>query len=1165
MAAGSVVGNVAASRDGKKVVSGTWSGLVTVWNAENHEKVTEFKAHSNWVRAVDVSPDGTRIATGSQDSTACVWSLSTGERLLGPLGHGGGWVVAAKFSPNGCLIATATLDPNAVWVYDSRNGRHLVDGIPIRVNAALNNSLAWASDSKQLFVLAHDGNINCLDASTGTTLSTWPIHSNYGMCISLASNGTFIAASAGSSVSFWDTTTREQIGSVIEFTHDIWTMAISANCDLVISGDKRITFRSLCGILPSYYYAALLTVADHIVLLEKNRDLRNELAESERAANAQKKSLNEIIRSLRTDLHTQRTSSDEQRTNLEGTTQRLCRQLSDSQDTINRQDTIDKTIDSLRAILHARDDYSNNEIARLKQINQELRVQLAESQHKADSLIHAHEQKHKCESLYTQGRICDAAKSLMEMTNTINEDVRANKLIVDWLAEFTDRCVVMLERVGDEASNTEKRAEAVAAYSIALSLGPLTPSVILTKWANIVLSRGSVSDALSTAAKFTVPRFVVDRVICEILEGDGRFTEAAECFRQMRNELREDTNMQNQRAQWQDAFRDRCIEKLEKLGDTARGSKKHDEAIERYSNALSLDPTNLDILLKRSNELIEHNPSSHIGYEGKHAALYGMGHHGEAFEAFTTMLSRLDQSPDPQLRELRHQYVDASSAIQKVVEQTIRHMPRVLIDTVTGRLYDKAQQAAAFEELPIYDELRSSMTTRTRLDRARIRSEAEKFYRYVMLSHRWRPNEPTFQMVEKTSIYDLPASPANSKVQRFCELVRYLDFQWAWSDTCCVNQLDKGVQQESLVAMFRWYRGSSLTVVHLFGVWSESQVPGCLWKSIWNTRGWTYQEYIASVVVQFYTEDWKPYLGLDVFNHKESPVILSEMEQAMNFATNELVTLQPGLDKAREKLYLASMRQTTREEDIAYCLFGIFNVALPIIYGEGNQAVGRLLEYILTRSDNVTLLAWTGSSGSHHSYLPADLTVYKEIVPPHVPSRIGTAEMDGMVTALRSSLPDLSVTTALYERLYDLPPLSLSAGRLRLPGIVFPLADLVPVSESDLESDLPVYRAMSPMLGDLEIKTKDQLSGMEGLLLIHPWISPLLDRDFSCGVAQIDLATRALRLVVRLRQSFGALLLAPLARAQYRRVATDSLIMVRVWEETSLTQLMDGIRTIDIQ
>jgi len=151
--------------------------------------------------------------------------------------------------------------------------------------------------------------------------------------------------------------------------------------------------------------------------------------------------------------------------------------------------------------------------------------------------------------------------------------------------------------------------------------------------------------------------------------------------------------------------------------------------------------------------------------------------------------------------ELRNQYVDATATIQEVVEETIRDMPRVLIDTTTGRLYDKTEQTAAFQELPIYDELRSSMTTR--LDHARIQKEVKEFYRYVMLSHRWQLHEPTFQMVENISIYGLPASSWNSKVQMFCELVRSLHFQWAWSDTCCVNQQDKGVQQESVVAMFR--------------------------------------------------------------------------------------------------------------------------------------------------------------------------------------------------------------------------------------------------------------------------------------------------------------------------------------------------------------------------
>ncbi|KAH0831374.1 WD40-repeat-containing domain protein [Lanmaoa asiatica] len=104
MKAGSAVSNVAVSRDGKWIVSG--SHKVMVWNAESYEKVTEFSGHTDGLQAVDVSPDypdGTRIATGSVDKTACVWSLSTGQRLLGPLKHDY-WVVAAKFSPDGRLI-----------------------------------------------------------------------------------------------------------------------------------------------------------------------------------------------------------------------------------------------------------------------------------------------------------------------------------------------------------------------------------------------------------------------------------------------------------------------------------------------------------------------------------------------------------------------------------------------------------------------------------------------------------------------------------------------------------------------------------------------------------------------------------------------------------------------------------------------------------------------------------------------------------------------------------------------------------------------------------------------------------------------------------------------------------------------------------------------------
>ena len=253
MDAGSHIWDIAVSRDGKWVVGGTTNGLVIVWNAASYEKVIAFAAHKWSVRAVDVSPDGTRIVTGSEDSTACVWSLSNGQRLLGPLKHSLG-VVSANFSPNGRLIATFAWNcDDRVRIYDSQDGRPLVD-VEIQASTVPNQSLAWTSDSMNLFVLSMDGSINCLDVSTGTTRSKWPIHASHDpTCIALASNGTFIAASAYPSVSLWDTTTHQQIGFITMDRAFVESIAISANYVLAMGEGDTITLRSLWDVLPPSY------------------------------------------------------------------------------------------------------------------------------------------------------------------------------------------------------------------------------------------------------------------------------------------------------------------------------------------------------------------------------------------------------------------------------------------------------------------------------------------------------------------------------------------------------------------------------------------------------------------------------------------------------------------------------------------------------------------------------------------------------------------------------------------------------------------------------------------------------------------------------------------------------------------------------------------------
>ena len=378
----------------------------------------------------------------------------------------------------------------------------------------------------------------------------------------------------------------------------------------------------------------------------------------------------------------------------------------------------------------------------------------------------------------------------------------------------------------------------------------------------------------------------------------------------------------------------------------------------------------------------------------------------------------------------------------------------------------------------------------TNIDHARIEQEVTKYYRYATFSHKWEDNEPLFEKVLHIVVYDLEESPTHDKLQMFCKIVRDAGFHWAWSDTCCINKADHFVLQEALVAMFKWYRGSSLTIIFLRGVCSPSR-RGDLVRSLWNTRAWTFQEYHASKVVRFYTEDWTPYLNLNIPNHKESPEIISEMEEVTGVSARALVSLQPGRDDIREKLCLASRRETTLVEDAAYSLLGIFSISLPVVYGEGDQALGRLLGQLLTSSGDTSILAWTGKSGSFNSSLPTNITVFSQLLTLHIPRAIEVDEMDMITATMRTSSLNLPLIMKLYDQLNELPVPLFVGQRMKLPCLTFKLGHLL-ASRSRSER---VFRAQTAALGVVEIRTQEDLTRFDSLYLIHPWIDFLLDRQ----------------------------------------------------------------------
>ena len=252
---------ISVSRDGKWIVCGTTSGT-RVWDAELERQSFEVEdKHSVW--AVDVSPESTRFAIGMSvaDRKASIWSITTGERLVGPLEHDSA-LRGIKFSPDGKQIATACLD--SIHIFDSYNGNQLITIDNPMADWGLVTPIVWPSDS-QLFALSKGGKIKSFDTSTGSQLAEWEAHSRNVESIAMSANSRFIASLAAHSVSFWDTSTHTQLGSVLEDVQvgGIQSIALSPDGARLATGgsNKTIIIWNLSDILPQSYLPIAVSTA----------------------------------------------------------------------------------------------------------------------------------------------------------------------------------------------------------------------------------------------------------------------------------------------------------------------------------------------------------------------------------------------------------------------------------------------------------------------------------------------------------------------------------------------------------------------------------------------------------------------------------------------------------------------------------------------------------------------------------------------------------------------------------------------------------------------------------------------------------------------------------------------------------------------------------------
>ncbi|CZR53592.1 related to calcium-independent phospholipase A2 [Phialocephala subalpina] len=223
-----------------------------------------------------------------------------------------------------------------------------------------------------------------------------------------------------------------------------------------------------------------------------------------------------------------------------------------------------------------------------------------------------------------------------------------------------------------------------------------------------------------------------------------------------------------------------------------------------------------------------------------------------------------------------------------------------------------------------------------------------KIPEYAILSHTWGAD------TEEVTYRDLIDGTGKNKVGyekiRFCgEQARRDGLHYFWIDTCCIDKSNNNELAEAINSMFRWYRNAAKCYVYLPDVSSpvidisdmSDQLP---WEmafriSRWFKRGWTLQELIAPTSVEFFSKN------RDLLGDKKS--LEQHICEITRIPSKALRGSPLAEFSATERMSWAETRQTTREEDMAYSLLGIFEVHMPLIYGEGRaNAVGRLREAI---------------------------------------------------------------------------------------------------------------------------------------------------------------------------------------------------------------------------
>ncbi|KAM0554138.1 hypothetical protein ACHAPJ_006937 [Fusarium lateritium] len=192
------------------------------------------------------------------------------------------------------------------------------------------------------------------------------------------------------------------------------------------------------------------------------------------------------------------------------------------------------------------------------------------------------------------------------------------------------------------------------------------------------------------------------------------------------------------------------------------------------------------------------------------------------------------------------------------------------------------------------------------------------------------------------------------KLRGCCNQARKDNLKYTWIDTCCINKENPAELNEAINSMFQWYQKASVCYTLLLDVPpgdDPCDAGSKFHTSRWFQRGWTLQELLAPKDLRFYNREW-----IWIGSKEDMP---DEIEAVTGISRQYLLGWQDFRQASvAQRMSWMAKRQTSKKDDKAYCLLGIFDVAIPMIYGASDQAFCRLQREIMKKTGDHSILAW---------------------------------------------------------------------------------------------------------------------------------------------------------------------------------------------------------------